>query len=164
MSPIERLQAKIFLDRNRLKERFDALRGARVFTNGCFDILHRGHVDYLCRAKGLGDHLIVALNSDESVRRLKGKDRPLQTLEDRMFLIAGLECVDLVGCFDEQTPESLLGLLRPEIHVKGGDYRPEDLPEKAIVDAYGGRVAVLPFVQGRSTTGIIRKMEGNQNR
>lgn len=160
MDMLSRIRAKMEPDRQRLKERFAGLTGVRVFTNGCFDLLHRGHVDYLCRARDLGDHLIVALNSDESVRGLKGPDRPVQTLEDRMFLMASLECVSLVGCFDEQTPEELLALLQPEIHVKGGDYRAEDLPEKQIIDSYGGRIEILPFVPGRSTTGLIQRLGG----
>lgn len=160
MNMLSRIEAKIEQDRSSLKEKFDALKGRRVFTNGCFDLLHRGHVDYLCRARDLGDHLIVALNTDESVKRLKGPSRPVQTLEDRMFLMASLECVSLVGCFDEQTPEELLSILKPEIHVKGGDYRPDDLPEKRVIDSYGGRIEILPFVPGRSTTGIIQKLGG----
>lgn len=159
---LARIQSKIYTDRQMLVDRVAAMRGkgVRVFTNGCFDILHRGHVDYLCRARDLGDSLIVALNTDESVQRLKGPERPVQTLEDRMFIMASLECVDVVACFDERTPETLLDLLRPEIHVKGGDYVPEDLPEKAVMDSYGGRIVILPFVAGRSTTGIIKKIEG----
>jgi rfaE bifunctional protein nucleotidyltransferase chain/domain len=159
-SMLSRITAKIEPDRHNLKKKFDGLKGKRVFTNGCFDLLHRGHVDYLCRARDLGDHLIVALNTDDSVKRLKGPGRPVQILEDRMFLMASLECVTLVGCFDEETPEALLSILQPEVHVKGGDYRPDDLPEKRIVESFGGRVEILPFVPGRSTTGLIQKLSG----
>lgn len=157
---LSHIHSKVYIDRKMFQDRVASMKGVRVFTNGCFDILHRGHVDYLCRARDLGDYLIVALNTDESVQRLKGPERPVQTLEDRMFIMASLACVDVVGCFDEGTPEALLQLLRPEIHVKGGDYRPDDMPEKKVIDAYGGRITILPFITGRSTTGIIHRIEG----
>ena len=130
-----------------------------VFTNGVFDILHAGHVRYLEQARELGDLLIVGLNSDASVRRLgKGPERPINSEEDRAAILAALRCVDGVVLFDEPTPESLISQLRPDVHVKGGDYREEDLPEAPIVRSYGGDVVLLPLLEGRSTSSIIRKL------
>ncbi len=130
-----------------------------VFTNGVFDLLHSGHVSYLNRARDLGDLLVMGVNSDASVRRLnKGPERPLNRLEDRMLVLAGLACVDYLVGFEEDTPIETLEILRPQIHCKGGDYRPEDLPETPTVEAGGGRVVVLPFVPGYSTTGIVKRM------
>lgn len=130
-----------------------------VFTNGVFDILHAGHVQYLEEARALGDMLVVGLNTDASVKRLgKGPDRPINPLEDRARVVGALRCVDAVVSFDEDTPESLIAELKPDIHVKGGDYRPEDLPETQIVEAYGGSVVILPFLAGRSTTAVIKKI------
>jgi rfaE bifunctional protein nucleotidyltransferase chain/domain len=131
-----------------------------VFTNGVFDILHAGHVQYLQQAKDLGDILVVALNSDESVRMLnKAPDRPINHLEDRMTVIAALRCVDYVLSFSEKTPESLIEKLKPDIHVKGGDYTPEQLPETKIVRSYGGEIIILPFLTGRSTTSVLEKIK-----
>jgi rfaE bifunctional protein nucleotidyltransferase chain/domain len=131
-----------------------------VFTNGVFDILHAGHVQYLQQAKDLGDILVVALNSDESVRMLnKAPDRPINNLEDRMTVIAALRCVDYVLSFSEKTPESLIEKLKPDIHVKGGDYTPEQLPETKIVRSYGGEIIILPFLTGRSTTSVLEKIK-----
>jgi len=130
-----------------------------VFTNGVFDILHAGHVQYLKAARELGDTLVVGLNSDESVRSLnKGSDRPINPLNDRAVVIGALRAVDFVVCFEESTPEKLISELKPDIHVKGGDYKPDDLPETAIVEAYGGKVVILPFLPGRSSTSIIQKL------
>ncbi|NRA41628.1 MAG: bifunctional D-glycero-beta-D-manno-heptose-7-phosphate kinase/D-glycero-beta-D-manno-heptose 1-phosphate adenylyltransferase HldE [Pseudomonadales bacterium] len=126
-----------------------------TFTNGCFDILHAGHVQYLQEAKQLGDRLIVALNSDASVKRLKGQERPINTLEDRMAVLSSLEAVDWVISFDEDTPESLLHALQPDILVKGGDYDIEGVVGADIVIGNGGRVAVLSLQEGISTTRII---------
>lgn len=126
-----------------------------VFTNGCFDILHRGHVTYLQQAASLGDHLIVGLNSDRSVRALKGETRPVNAEADRAFLLSALRSVDDVVIFDEDTPRELLSHLKPDILVKGGDYRAEDV----IGSEYAGRVEILPFVDGYSTTGTIKKMQ-----
>jgi rfaE bifunctional protein nucleotidyltransferase chain/domain len=128
-----------------------------VFTNGVFDILHAGHVACLEAARELGDLLIVGLNSDESVRRLgKGPERPINPLEDRARVVGALRCVDGVLAFGEDTPVELIERLRPDIHVKGGDYRPEDLPETPVIEAYGGRVVVIPLLEGRSTTRIVQ--------
>ncbi len=142
-------------------DELSALRGGKtlVFTNGVFDILHAGHVSYLEAARALGDLLVVGLNSDESVRRLgKGPERPLNTLEDRMRVVGALRCVDAVLGFEEDTPERLISELRPDIHVKGGDYRAEDLPESSVVQGYGGKVVILPLLPGRSTTSLVKKI------
>ena len=131
-----------------------------VFTNGVFDILHAGHVQYLAAARELGDLLIVGVNSDASVRLLgKGPNRPVNPLEDRAAVLAALRCVDGVVAFDELTPERLISELRPDVHVKGGDYRVEDLPEAKIVLGYGGEVKIIPLLEGRSTTATLRKLE-----
>lgn len=132
-----------------------------VFTNGVFDILHAGHVAYLQQARNLGDLLIVAINTDESARSLgKGEDRPIHTLEDRAAVLSALRCVDGVIEFGEQTPERAIKVLKPEIHVKGGDYDPESMPETPLVRSYGGKVVILPLVPGKSTTEIARKLRG----
>lgn len=138
-----------------------ALRSGKrlVFTNGVFDILHVGHVRYLAQARTLGDMLIVGLNDDESVRRLgKGTNRPINPLADRAEVVAALRCVDAVVTFAEDTPIDLIERLRPEVHVKGGDYDAESMPETPFVRAYGGEVVILPLLQGRSTTAILEKM------
>lgn len=133
-----------------------------IFTNGCFDILHRGHAEYLFLARTLGDRLVVGLNSDRSVRELKGPERPWVPEEDRALLLASLECVDHVVVFDEATPEALLALLRPGVHVKGGDYTPDNLPEGALVRSWGGRVEILPFLAGRSTSALVERIRGTR--
>ncbi len=149
---------KIF-DRDALVERFGRPRGeAVVFTNGCFDILHRGHVEYLFAARALGDALVIGVNSDASVRRLKGSGRPIVRQEDRLFVLAGLGCVDAVTLFDEDTPRELVAGLLPDVLVKGGDYRPGDVVGGDEVRAAGGDVVILPLVAGRSTTTIIQRM------
>lgn len=130
-----------------------------VFTNGCFDILHRGHITYLNRAKDLGDVLIVGVNSDASIRRLKGPTRPINSLEDRVQVLAALNCIDHIVPFEEDTPCGLVRAIRPDVFVKGGDYTRDRLPEAAIVESYGGVVQILPFVQDRSTTGIIERIQ-----
>lgn len=137
-------------------------RGHRVvLTNGCFDVLHSGHVDYLSRARTLGDVLVVGLNSDAGVRRLKGPDRPVSTLEDRARVLSALSCVDRVVAFDEDTPVELVRRLRPDVFVKGGDYTLDMMPEAPIVEELGGEVRILPLVKGRSTTGIVQKIRGS---
>lgn len=130
-----------------------------VFTNGCFDLLHRGHVTYLEQARALGAALVVALNTDASTKRLKGKDRPLVTLQDRARVIAGLGCVDCVTWFASDTPVPLLKKLRPLLYVKGGDWDVNKIPETPVVRAYGGQLKSLTFVEGRSTTNLIRKAQ-----
>lgn len=133
-----------------------------VFTNGCFDILHVGHVRYLNAAKALGDVLIVGLNTDASVKKLKGNDRPINNEADRAEVLLALEAVDHVVFFGEQTAESLIAEVKPNIYVKGGDYTLETLPEAKIVQSYGGRVEFIPMVAGRSTTNVINKITMKQ--
>jgi D-beta-D-heptose 7-phosphate kinase/D-beta-D-heptose 1-phosphate adenosyltransferase len=130
-----------------------------VFTNGCFDILHRGHIAYLNHAKALGDLLIVGINSDASVARLKGEARPINSLDDRMQVLAALSCVDHIVPFDDDTPELLIQALRPHVFVKGGDYARESLPEAALVESLGGVVQILPYLEERSTSGIIERIQ-----
>jgi len=130
-----------------------------VFTNGVFDILHRGHATYLDAAARLGATLVVALNTDASVRRLgKGDDRPLNGQDDRMAMVAALGCVDVVTWFDEDTPQALIEALRPELIVKGGDYDMETLPETAAVRSWGGNAVAIPFEFERSTTALLKKI------
>lgn len=135
------------------------LRGRRiVFTNGCFDVLHRGHVTYLNRAKALGDVLVVGLNSDTSVRRLKGSDRPVNPAEDRAAVLSGLSCVDHVVVFEGDSPLDVLDVVRPEVYAKGGDYTTAMLPEAPHVRALGGEIVILPYLEDRSTTGILARI------
>ncbi len=143
-----------------LEEAFAKRQGRRlVFTNGVFDVLHAGHVTYLQQARQLGDLLIVGVNSDESVRGLnKGPNRPVNGQEDRVLVLEALRAVDGAVVFDEQTPEAIIEQLRPEVHVKGGDYAVEDMPEARIVQGYGGEVVILPLLDGRSTTGILKRL------
>ena len=138
--------------------------GQVVFTNGVFDILHRGHVEYLDHARRLGDALVVGLNTDDSVRRLKGPSRPVNGQEDRALVLAGLAAVDAVVLFDEDTPHRLITALLPDVLVKGGDYRPEEIVGAPEVIAAGGRVVVAPLVPGRSTTNVLKRaQEGGGN-
>ncbi len=129
-----------------------------VFTNGCFDILHRGHVSYLNRAKELGDVLFVGVNSDESVRRLKGEGRPVNALEDRLQVLSALSCVDLVAGFGGDRPDDLIAAIRPDVFAKGGDYTLESLPEAPLVRELGGAIEILPLAEDRSTSGIIERI------
>jgi D-beta-D-heptose 7-phosphate kinase / D-beta-D-heptose 1-phosphate adenosyltransferase len=129
-----------------------------VLTNGCFDILHRGHITYLEQARRLGDVLVVGVNTDESIRRLKGSGRPINSLADRMWVLSALSCVDHVVFFDEDTPHRLIEAVRPDVFVKGGDYTRATLPEAELVERLGGTVKILPFVSDRSTTGIITRI------
>lgn len=130
--------------------------GKRVaFTNGCFDLLHAGHVAYLAWARAQADTLVVGLNSDDSVRRLKGEARPLMPFADRAAVLAGLRAVDVVVGFTELTPETVLDRLRPDVHVKSAQYRIQDLPERIVIESYGGRIALAPHVAGRSTTDLV---------
>jgi D-beta-D-heptose 7-phosphate kinase/D-beta-D-heptose 1-phosphate adenosyltransferase len=129
-----------------------------VFTNGCFDLLHYGHVKYLEEAKKNGDCLIVAVNSDASVKRIKGWGRPLVGQEDRIRTVAGLESVDYVAVFDEDTPLKIISLVRPHILVKGSDWQKGDIVGRDIVLSYGGKVATVKLIKGRSTTNLIRKI------
>ncbi len=151
----------MLIDRNNIENFCKDLRDTSkkiVFTNGCFDILHVGHVRYLKAAKALGDVLIVGLNTDASVKKLKGNDRPINNEEDRAEVLLALKAVDHVVLFGEQTAESLIAEVKPNIYVKGGDYTLETLPEAKIVQSYGGRVEFIPMVAGRSTTNVINKI------
>ncbi|MDD6127182.1 MAG: D-glycero-beta-D-manno-heptose 1-phosphate adenylyltransferase [Veillonellaceae bacterium] len=141
--------------------------GARiVFTNGCFDILHAGHVRYLAKAKSFGDVLVLGLNTDASVRENKGKARPINSELDRAEVVGALKSVDYVVLFGEKTAEEIIKKIRPDVYVKGGDYTLDTLPEAKIVQSYGGRVEFVDLVAGRSTTNVIEKirkeMEGNR--
>lgn len=130
-----------------------------VFTNGVFDLLHVGHVRYLAQARQLGDALVVAINSDNSVRALKGKDRPLNNQMDRAEVLAALAAVDYVTIFDDESPRSLIGELLPDILVKGGDYTLDQIHGREEVEAAGGRVVSLPFVDGASTSSLIERIK-----
>ena len=128
-----------------------------VFTNGCFDIIHAGHIDYLSKARNLGDVLVVGLNSDESVRRLKGPQRPINDVDARSKVLASLFFVDYVIVFEEDTPLNLIKSVRPDILVKGGDYTRDMVVGADFVESYGGKVVILPFLKGYSTTSILNK-------
>jgi len=132
-----------------------------VFTNGCFDILHLGHVDYLERSKAEGDVLVVGINSDESVKRLKGDERPLQNQESRCRVIAALGCVDAVVMFGEDTPLHLISAIGPDVLVKGADYTAEQVVGAKEVVSRGGKLVLIPFVEGFSTTRIVNRMKQN---
>ena len=150
----------MLIPNERIAEFAAALRegGARVvFTNGCFDILHAGHVRYLTAARTLGDILILGLNSDASVRRLKGETRPVNSEADRAEVVGALKSVDYVVIFGEDTAEDLIAKVQPAVYAKGGDYTLETLPEARIVESYGGEVAFIPLVEGKSTTNIIAR-------
>ena len=134
-------------------------RGGRVvFANGCFDLLHVGHDRYLEGARARGDHLLVAVNDDASIRRLKGPGRPVQPVEERMEILAALRCVDLVTRFAEGTVDALLRRLRPDVHAKGTDYTPETVPERATVLAYGGEIAIVGDPKDHSSSAILRAL------
>ena len=155
-----------FLDKivapDQLDARLAALPRPLVFTNGVFDILHRGHVVYLAAARALGASLVLGLNADASVRLLgKGPERPLNPEDDRAAVLAALESVSLVTLFHESTPLALLARVRPEIYAKGGDYVMESLAETALVRTWGGRAVAIPFVEGRSTTSLVHRIRGS---
>jgi rfaE bifunctional protein nucleotidyltransferase chain/domain len=148
--------------RAELRARRASLPGPMVFTNGVFDILHRGHVTYLAEARALGGCLVVGVNSDQSVRMLgKGDDRPINQEDDRMALLAALESVDWVVGFEEPTPVSLIEAVRPDILVKGGDYDMDRLPESALVRGWGGKALAIAFAHERSTTALLRKVRAH---
>ncbi|WP_405285163.1 D-glycero-beta-D-manno-heptose 1-phosphate adenylyltransferase [Gaopeijia maritima] len=147
------------LTRDRLVAQLGRPREERlVFTNGCFDLIHPGHVAYLEAARALGDRLVVGVNTDASVRRLKGPSRPMVDEEARLRVLAGLASVDAVTLFDEDTPAELIAALRPDVLVKGGDYTPERIVGRDLVEADGGEVAVIPFLPGYSTTALVRRI------
>lgn len=130
-----------------------------VFSNGCFDILHKGHIDYLAKAAGLGDILIIGLNSDNSVRRIKGGGRPVQDEDSRALILAGLQFVSAVVMFDEDTPYELIKTVQPHFLVKGSDYKTEDIVGFDVVKAKGGEVVTIDFLDGYSTTGVINRIK-----
>ncbi len=136
--------------------------GIVVTTNGSFDILHQGHVSYLSAARGMGDLLLVGLNSDASVKRYKGESRPLNGQEARAYVLSALKCVDGVCIFEDDTPVEWLEMIRPQIHVKGGDWDVEKIPEAKVVATWGGKVHAIPFVDGFSTSSIIRSAQGKK--
>lgn len=151
----------MLIESDRIEEFCETLRRAGqkiVFTNGCFDLLHAGHVRYLAKARSFGDCLIVGLNTDASVHRLKGTTRPINNELDRAEVIGALKSVDYVVLFGEQTAETLIGKVRPDVYAKGGDYTLATLPEAKIVQSYGGHVEFIDMVAGRSTTNVIDKI------
>jgi len=161
MTTLEVTQGKIF-DNAILKQRVAMWRFLNkkiVFTNGCFDILHRGHIEYLSQAKDLGDVLIIGLNTDASVKRIKGENRPVQDENSRALVLASLRFVDAIVLFDEDTPYDLIGLVKPDVLAKGGDYTEDTIVGSDIVKANGGEVVTIPLVEGYSTSKIIN-LEG----
>jgi D-beta-D-heptose 7-phosphate kinase/D-beta-D-heptose 1-phosphate adenosyltransferase len=155
-SPLEKIYP-----RKTLIETFGRPReGKLVFTNGCFDILHRGHVEYLHQARALGDLLVVGVNTDASVERLKGLGRPVVGQDDRVMILAGLESVDAVTLFEEDTPLALISSLLPDVLVKGGDYTADEMIGREEVEAAGGEARIIPFIHGRSTTEVIQLIRG----
>ncbi len=157
MKNIKQIEKKIVTrnDWEKLKNHFQSKK--IVFTNGCFDILHLGHVHYLSAAKDLGDILVIGLNSDDSVKRLKGENRPMNTQHARALLLAALQFVDFVIIFDEDTPLNLIQHITPYVLVKGGDYKIEDVVGAEWVMAHGGKVEIVDFVEGYSSTNLIKK-------
>lgn len=152
---------EVVLDWIALRAKLDAHRAhgeTIVTTNGVFDVLHVGHVRYLEQARHLGDRLVIGINTDNCTARLKGPSRPFVPQEERAELLAALNCVDYVTMFGESTPEALLAALKPDVHAKGGDYDIESLPETATVRGHGGRIVILPFVAGRSTTELVDRI------
>jgi rfaE bifunctional protein nucleotidyltransferase chain/domain len=131
-----------------------------VFTNGCFDLVHAGHIRLFGESKKLGDVLIVALNSDASIRRLKGPSRPIYPLKERQEILAAVEVIDLVTSFSEDTPRRIIAALLPDVLVKGGDWKPDQVVGREEVEAAGGRVVIVPYLEGRSTSSIIRQSAG----
>lgn len=158
MNNVDLIKAKI-VDRRFLVDNFSSLHSKSiVFTNGCFDILHFGHAYYLAKAKNLADILVIGLNSDASVKRLKGENRPINSELQRAFLLASFSFVDYVTIFDDDTPKQLIEIVKPDILVKGGDYKIDNIVGADFVLANGGKVTTIPFVEGLSTTNIINKI------
>ncbi len=154
------------VDSNKIKNIAEQLKDdgkTIIFTNGCFDILHAGHVRYLQAARELGDCLILGLNSDQSVRTLKGPTRPINNQDDRAEVLSALSAVDYVVIFEEPTAENLIAQIKPNIYVKGGDYNVKDLPEATIVAQHGGQTILIPEVPGKSSSNIIKKIAKKNN-
>jgi len=154
---------KIASSRDEAVARRKTLPGKVVFTNGVFDLLHRGHVDLLAAARAEGDALIVGINTDASVKRLKGPTRPIRNVKDRAYVLSGLEAVDLIVSFDEDNPLELVKALHPDIIVKGGDYSPESIVGAREVESWGGKVVVIPLTEGHSTTSTIERLGGKES-
>ena len=149
-------------DLKTVRERLRAQKKTVVWTNGCFDLLHVGHIRSLQAAEAYGDVLFVGVNSDESVQKIKGKNRPLIPISERCEVLAALECVDYVMVFDETTPEAAIRLLEPDVHCKGADYAPpsgKPIPEAAVVECYGGEIRFLPIIEHHSTTDLIERIQ-----
>ncbi len=155
------IQSKILFDRSKIENTLAVWRFKNqkvIFTNGCFDIIHRGHIEYLAKAASLGDQLVIGLNTNASVKRLKGTQRPIQDENTRALVLASFSFVSKVILFDEDTPIELIRLVQPDVLVKGGDYKPENIVGYDIVTARGGEVVTIELVQGHSTTSIINKL------
>lgn len=164
MSHHQSVLNKIFTSRNQLQQKVAEWQHQGqhvVFTNGCFDLLHRGHVDYLAKAADCGQRLIIGVNTDASVSKLKGPNRPIQDEQSRLQILASLQCVDAVILFDEETPYELIKQLQPDVLVKGSDYKPENIVGFDIVTAKGGQVKTIDFIPGFSTSGIERKIKNS---
>lgn len=140
--------------RNELKKKGKLL----VFTNGCFDLIHRGHIEYLKKAKSFGDRLVVGVNSDSSVSRIKGKSRPIINLEDRLFILSHLDCIDYLISFEDDTPARVIKEIVPDVLVKGGDYKDKDIVGGDVVKKNGGTVTTVPFIEGKSSSELIEKI------
>jgi len=162
MTPLTQIRQKLFLKDELVSQIADwKVKGEKiVFTNGCFDIIHPGHIDYLAKAAGLGDRLIIGVNTDESVQKLKGSNRPIQNQDSRTFILSALEFASAVVLFDEDTPAELLAVLKPDILVKGADYTIDQIAGAETVIKSGGSVVLLPYLKGFSTSGIERKIKG----
>ncbi len=164
MNSLNWAKDKIVLDETqwmRKRQIWKNLGKSVVFTNGCFDLIHPGHLDMLARAKSLGDRLVLALNSDASIRAIKGESRPLIPEGDRLLMAASLIWVDMVLVFEETTPQRLIEALDPDVLVKGGDYKPEDVVGGDWIKSRGGRLEILPFLPGYSTTGLLERLRLN---
>jgi rfaE bifunctional protein nucleotidyltransferase chain/domain len=162
MSHHKSILAKIFTSRESLAQQvknWQQQHAKVVFTNGCFDLLHKGHVDYLAKSADLGNRLVIAVNTDASVSKLKGPHRPIQDEQSRLQILASLQCVDAVILFDEETPYNLIATLTPDILVKGSDYKPEEIVGHDVVTAAGGVVKTIDFIPGYSTSAIERKIK-----
>ncbi|MDX1959365.1 MAG: D-glycero-beta-D-manno-heptose 1-phosphate adenylyltransferase [Leptospiraceae bacterium] len=152
---------KKFIERSSIQDFKNHLKDKKIiFTNGCFDLVHPGHIDYLIRARNLGDFLWIGLNSDVSVKRLKGETRPINGELSRAIVLMSFFFVDAVTIFKEDTPIQLIKEIAPNVHTKGGDYKKESLPEYETIKSYGGDIQILPFLQGESSTKIIEKIQG----
>ena len=163
MNQISRLQSKI-LSVSALENQLKKWRNANekiVFTNGCFDLIHFGHIDYLAKARDLGNRLVVGLNTDASIMRLKGSSRPIKDEQSRLALIAGLGFVDAVVLFDEETPIKLISIIKPDVLVKGGDYEVKDIVGHEIVQSNSGKVCTIDFVDGYSSSKLIEKVKSS---